>query len=282
MTPDFAAARTLPGSLLATLLAACGAGDASPAPHEPHPPPVSIVGQCAPEVPIADSTCIQLPGTVRPAVSRYPLLATQARPADVAPGAGNEIGIEERKVAAVAVAAITDALQRGLVGGSRYGAGPRGGSFAVLWGPQLTLTLFNCAFTTDVRVSGLVTWAHADIFGNGGFLPAYRPLTADLVVSGPGTVGGSLHVAGSWLSNDPDSHFSVTGALGGKRVAVFVPATSVASAASPDDSRRCFPAQTAASAKFEQLLGNPSCTPGGLARQRQPPRITARSVSWPA
>ena len=281
MTPDFAATRTLPGSLLATLLAACGAGDASPAPHDPRSSPVSIVGQCAPEVRIADSTCAQRPETARPGLGRFPLLATEARPADVDAGGGNEIGVEERKVAAVAVAAITDALQRGLVDGSRYGAGLRGGSFAVLWGPQLTLTLFNCAYTADVWVSGLVTWAHADIFGDGGFIPAYRPLTADLVVSGPGTVGGTLHVAGSWLSSDPDGYFNVTGALGGKQVAVLVPATWLALAATPEGPRRCSRAQTAASTEFELLLGNPSCVPKGPARQRHQPLFTARIVSWP-
>jgi hypothetical protein len=216
------------------------------------------------------------------AVGRSPLLATEARPADVDVGGGNEIGIEERKVAAVAVAAMTDALQRGLVGGARYGAGLRGGSFAVLWGPQLTLNLFNCAFTTDVRVSGLVTWAHADIFGSGGFLPAYRPLTADLVVSGTGTAGGTLHVAGSWLSNDPDGHFSVTGALGGKQVAVLVPETWLALAATPEGPRHCSRGQTAASIEFELLLGNPLCVPKDPARQRYRPLFTARSVSWPA
>jgi hypothetical protein len=247
------------------------------------------VGQCAPEsasqfftVRIVDLTCAQLPGTELPAVGRFPLLATEARPADVDAGGGNEIGIEERKVATVSVAAITDALQRGLVGGLRYGAGLHGGSFTVAWGPQLTLILFKCAYTADVWVSGLVTWAHADIFGSGGYLPAYRPLTADLVVSGPGTVGGTLHVAGSWRSNDPDGHFSVTGALGGKHVAVLVPETWLALAASTDCPRRCSRAPTAASTEFELLLGNPSCAPKGPARQRYRPLFTARSVSWPA
>jgi hypothetical protein len=278
MKTDFAATRALVGSFLATLLTACGAGSASPAPHDPRLAPVSIAGQCAPEVRIADSTCAQLPGTVRPVIGRFPLLATKARPADVDAGGGNEIGLEERKVAAVAVATITDALQRGLVGGSRYGAGLRGGSFAVLWGPQLTLTLFNCAFTTDVWVSGLVTWAHADIFGSRGFLPAYRPLTADLVVNGPGTVGGTLHVAGSWLSNDPDGRFSVTGALGGKQVAVLVPEHWVAPVASQEGSHRCFRAQTAASVILEELADVLSCTPRGPARQPHQPLFTARSV----
>ena len=290
MKADVAAMRALLGAIIATPLAACRAGDTSPVPNNPRSSPVSIVGQCAPllasqivtVVRIADSTCAQLPGTVRPAVGRFPLLATEARPADVDAGGGNEIGIEERKVAAVAVAAITDALQRGLVGGPRYGAGLHGGSFAVAWGPQLTLTLFNCAYTADVWVSGLVTWAHADIFGSGGFLPAYRPLTADLVVSGPGTVGGTLHVAGSWLSNDPDGHFSVTGALGGKQVAVLVPEYWVAPVASPEGSQRCFRAQTAASVILEELVDGLSCTPRGPARQPYQPLFTAGSVSWPA
>ena len=52
---------------------------------------------------------------------------------------------------------------------------------------------------------------------------ADRPLTADLIVSGPGTAGGRLHLAGSWLSNDPDGFFNVTGTLGQKKVAVLVP-----------------------------------------------------------
>jgi|SRR5687768_5736759 len=282
MKPAFAATRALPGSILATTLAACGAGGASPTPRDSPPPPVSIAGQCAPEVRIADPVCTQLPETARPGVGLVPLLATEARPADVDANGGNQIGVEERKVAAVAVAAVTDALQRGLVGGPGQGAGLRGGSFSVAWGPQLTLTLFNCAFTTDVMVSGLVTWAHVDIFGSGGFLPAYRPLTADLVVSGPGTVGGTLHVAGSWLSNDPDGHFSVTGALGGKRVAVLVPETWLALAATPEGPRRCSRPQTAASTEFELLLGNPSCAPRGPARQQYQPLFTAASVSWPA
>jgi hypothetical protein len=290
MKAGVAAARALPGPLLATLFAACGAGGVPPAPDSSSPPLASIVRQCPPDLNsefvtslrIEDPACARLPETVWPAVGRYPLLAAEARPADLDAGGGNEIGIEERKVAAVAVAAITNALQRALVGGQRYGAGLHGGSFAVAWGPQLTLTLFNCAYTADVWVSGLVTWAHADIFGSGGFLPAYRPLTADLVISGPGTVGGTLHVAGSWRSKDPDGHFSVTGALGGKQVAVLVPETWLALAATTESPRRCSRSPTAASTEFELLLGNPSCAPKGPARQRYRPLFTARSVSWPA
>ena len=181
------------------------------------------VSESFPKLRIDNPVCAKVAETVWPAVGRPPLLATGARPADVDPGGVNEIDVEERKVVTAAVAAVTDALQRGLVGGLGHGVGLRGGSFSLAWGPQLTLTLVYCAFTADVKVSGIVTWAHSDIFGAGGFLPANRPLTADLIVSGPGTAGGALHIAGSWLSNDPNRYFSVTGTLGGKKVAVLVP-----------------------------------------------------------
>lgn len=183
----------------------------------------NLISEFVANLRLDNPACAQVPETVWPAVGRFPLLASGARPADVDPGGGNEIDIEERKVVTVAIAAMTDALQRGLVGGPGHGVGLRGGTFSRAWGPQLTLTLVECAFTTDVIVSGLVTWAHSDIFGDGSFLPGFRPLTADLVVSGPGTAGGTLHVAGSWLSNDPDGYFRVTGTLGGKEVAVLVP-----------------------------------------------------------
>lgn len=197
MKAGVAAARALPGPLLATLLAACGAGSTPPAPNDPLPPaariaadattvPVTGAGTLGGDWPpcardlisesaftlrIDDKACAQSPETVWPAVGRFPLLASQARPADVDPGGVNEIGVEERKVAAVAVAAITDALQRGLVGGPGHGVGLRGGSFSVAWGPQLTLTLVDCAFSADVRVSGMVTWAHADILAPAAFFP---------------------------------------------------------------------------------------------------------------
>lgn len=170
-----------------------------------------------------DSTaCAQVPDTVWPAVGRFPLLATGARPADVDAGGVNEIDLGERKVATVAVAAVNDALERVLGGGPAVGVGLRGGTYSVAWGTALTLTLTDCAFTSDVKVSGTVTWTMSTLW-SAFFLPSHRPLTADLTVTGPGTAGGSLHVTGNWLSNDPIGSFSVTGTLGGKMVAVLVP-----------------------------------------------------------
>jgi len=62
-----------------------------------------------------------------------------------------------------------------------------------------------------VTVSGTVIWGYDTSF------------VADLVVSGPGTAGGNLHVAGFWQAPGPVGNFNVSGALGGKQVAVLVP-----------------------------------------------------------
>ena len=245
---DTVAACALFGPLLAALLTACEGPSSSPAKTPPAtmtPITASARGDSAqlgftcvyfekptptqpntrPEADYRSTPTLAFADDIDywPPVGRLPLLATGARPASVDPGGVNEIDVEERKVVTVAVATMTDALQRGLVGGPGHGAGLRGGTFRVARGPQLTLTLVDCAYTADVTVSGLVTWAHSDIFGSGGFLAVDRPLTADLIVSGPGTAGGTLHVAGSWLSKDPNGFFNVTGTLGQKKVAVLVP-----------------------------------------------------------
>src|SRR5215469_6607102 len=46
---------------------------------------------------------------------------------------------------------------------------------------------------------------------------------ADLVVSGPGTAGGTLHVEGTFLNPGPVGKFKVQVVLGSKRAAVLVP-----------------------------------------------------------
>jgi hypothetical protein len=118
----------------------------------------------------------------------FPLFATGALPATVDAGGLNEIGIEERTVVTVAVATMTDALHRGLASGPDHGTGLLGGTFRISWGPQLTLTLVDCAYTADVTVSGLVTWAHSEIFlGRVALVPltARSPPTSSSVVRVP-------------------------------------------------------------------------------------------------
>jgi hypothetical protein len=48
-------------------------------------------------------------------------------------------------------------------------------------------------------------------------------LAADLVIAGPGTAGGTIHVVGYWEAPGPVGNFKITGKLGGKNVAVLVP-----------------------------------------------------------
>ena len=96
------------------------------------------------------SFCSGTPETVFQAVGRFPLVASQARPADVDPTGNNQIGTPERKVATVAVATMTDALQRLCCFGSGDGVGLRAGSFHTeLTDTSLVLTLSGCSFASE-------------------------------------------------------------------------------------------------------------------------------------
>ena len=145
-------------------------------------------------------------------MGRFPLLATDARPARVDSNGSNQIGIAERKVVTVAVATATDALQRAMIGdGNGNGVGLRAGTFSTNFDPVWVTTLRNCAFATDVIVNGTIK------------LRSDNSLTADLVVAGPGTAGGTIHVTGFWQAPGPVGNFKITGKLGGKNLAVLVP-----------------------------------------------------------
>lgn len=159
---------------------------------------------------VGDISCTRTPETVWPAVGRFPLLAKFARPATVDPDGQNQVSLDERKVVTVAVAAATDAMQRSIIGFGD-GVGLRGGTFHTDYSGPWTATLTNCAFAKDVTVNGTVTW---DVFGS---------FVADLIVSGSGTAGGTLHVEGTWQAAGPVGNFKVSGTLGGKQVGVLVP-----------------------------------------------------------
>lgn len=171
---------------------------------------------------VADSRCAHTPDVVWPAVGRFPLLAREARPADPDRTGENAIGLAERKVVTVAVAAATDAMQRSIIGWGS-GVGLRGGTFSTDYGDftTWTATLTECAFAEDVTVSGTVTWSPGSpaMLGN----PGDGSFTADLTVGGSGTKGGTLRVQGKWQARGPVGNFKVTGTLGGKSVAVLVP-----------------------------------------------------------
>ena len=161
---------------------------------------------------VGDTSCAKTPETVWPALGRFPLVASQARPADVVPGAGNQVGLPERKVVTVAVATAVDALKRASIG-SGNGVGLRAGTFqtSIDTNGNQTTTLTDCAFATDVTVNGTVLWG------------ADKSFVADLTISGRGTAGGTLHVEGTWEAPGPVGMFTISGTLGSRRVAALVP-----------------------------------------------------------
>jgi len=77
---------------------------------------------------VGDTSCTRTPETIWPALGRFPLVAEDARPAEIDPDGGNKIGIPERKVVTVAVATAIDALKRTTIG-SGNGVGLRAGTF---------------------------------------------------------------------------------------------------------------------------------------------------------
>jgi pimeloyl-ACP methyl ester carboxylesterase len=161
---------------------------------------------------VGDTRCAETPETVWSALGRFPLIAADARPAEVDPAGANEIGVPERKVVTVAVATAIDALKRSTLG-SGNGVGLRAGTFQSTVdanGNQIT-SLGNCSFATDVIVNGTVTWG------------SDMSLVADLTVSGSGTAGGALHIAGAFEAPGPVGSFKISGELGGRKLAVLVP-----------------------------------------------------------
>jgi len=159
---------------------------------------------------VDDTSCLSEPETVWPAVGRFPLVAASARPAEIDPTGDNEIGLAERKVVTVAVAAATDALQRTMIG-SGDGVGLRAGTFHADFGETTSITLDSCAFATDVLVSGTLLWG------------ADKSVVGDLTVTGSGTAGGTLQVEGTWQAAGSVGDFKISGTLGGRKVAVLVP-----------------------------------------------------------
>jgi hypothetical protein len=160
---------------------------------------------------VRDISCTKTPETVWPALGRFPIVAEDARPAEIDPGGANEIGEAERKVVTVAVATAIDALKRSTIG-SGSGVGLRAGTFQTSYGANgQTTTLTDCVFANDVTVNGTLTWGTDFSF------------VADLTVSGIGTTGGEVHVEGTWEAPGSVGTFKVSGVLGGKNVAVLVP-----------------------------------------------------------
>jgi pimeloyl-ACP methyl ester carboxylesterase len=165
-----------------------------------------------------DTSCANTPYIVWPAVGRFPRVAREASPADIDPTGNNQVGVGERKVVSVAVATAMDAVKRSGDGNPGFafvsggGVGLRGGTFyTTVVGNNWATMLTNCKFSDDVIVNGTIVWAPDN------------SILADLVVSGPGTAGGNLHVTGFFQIPGPVGNLKVSGSLGGKSVALLVP-----------------------------------------------------------
>jgi pimeloyl-ACP methyl ester carboxylesterase len=161
---------------------------------------------------VGDTTCTKTPETVSAAVGRFPLVAADAKPAEIDPSGNNKIGEQERKVVTVSVATAIDALKRSTIG-SGSGVCLRSGTFqsSVDANGNQTTTLSNCVFASDVTINGSMVWGLDLSF------------VGDLSVSGAGTAGGTLHVEGSFEAPGPVGSFKLSGMLGGRTVAVLVP-----------------------------------------------------------
>jgi pimeloyl-ACP methyl ester carboxylesterase len=160
---------------------------------------------------VGNTDCLQRPDTVFPAVGRFPVVAADARPAAIDPGGHNQVNVAERRAVTVAVAAAVDALKRSTIG-SGSDACLRAGSFKTAYQPaEWVLTLKGCSFSTDVGVSGTVTWG------------ARRSVTADLALSGSGTTSGTIRISGTFQAQGRVKNFKISGALGGRNVALLVP-----------------------------------------------------------
>jgi hypothetical protein len=154
----------------------------------------------------------------------------------VDPGGGNAAGLDERKVATVAVAAASDAMTQFWFT-NENARGLRGGASSPDWSGwpyRQGVDLVDWAFTEDVYVSGSAFfnvgpldsfwwWGDCSDWESGGGCLGDYSFVADLTVSGPGTGGGQLHVEGRRMAPPPVGKLKVTGTLGGKQVAVLVP-----------------------------------------------------------
>ena len=162
-----------------------------------------------------DTSCASVPGTVGPAFSDFPVWAAGEAPAHPIAGAGDRSNRKDRLAAAAAVHAITDAVTQSYEQSDAVATGPglRGGEFDADYRnyPHIKLVLRGARFVRDVAVRGHI--ALNDMTGR---------LVADVKIWGAGTADGHLHIVGHFGSSF--ATFTVTGRVGGRWVAVTVPA----------------------------------------------------------
>jgi len=165
---------------------------------------------------LGDTSCADTPEFSIPAVGEFPRVAGDATPARPFGSGRNEVGKSERRVAAVAAAAVRDALARAELAfggpGEVRSRGLRGGRvrfrFTGADGLDWIIRLDRVRFAEDVRLDGVIRWIG----------PTVR---ASLRVSGAGTAGGHLWIR---MHHFPEGRWArITGELGGRAVRLRVP-----------------------------------------------------------
>jgi pimeloyl-ACP methyl ester carboxylesterase len=163
-----------------------------------------------------EAGCASDPRFRVPAVGRFPLAAAGARAAERA--RGDHSTTADRKVATVAAAAVTDTFRRSVLAqGPGSGVGLRGGTFSQDLNAEqngILARLTGVRFAGDVAVSGEATYVFED-----------EAIDGTVAVDGPGAEDGTLHVSGVWFATAHEAtRLQITGTLGGRAVALRVPA----------------------------------------------------------
>ena len=163
---------------------------------------------------VGGTSCASDPANIWAAVPTFPMTHIQAEPA--LPVSGDASTDADRRVVTSAVRTVLDAWLRTFrtPGDRETGHGLRGGTFdfdSATFGDHIVVRLHDDRFVDDVVVSGRSTWTY-DSSG----------LHMRVSVTGP-TGEGTLTADGTFGFLD-FADFSVTGQLGGRPIAVTVPA----------------------------------------------------------
>ena len=162
-----------------------------------------------------DASCAPAAPVAFPGVGRFSPTASGLRPAR--PVAGEDASVQaDRRVAAAAAAAVTDALRRLFIAGpTDHGQGLRGGTVEAGFADDDSgafAQLDGASFTADVGVTGRATYD----FATGA-------IDADVAVSAP-AAAGQVRVSGIWYAPGA-TVLRIDGQLGGRRIVAEVPAT---------------------------------------------------------
>jgi pimeloyl-ACP methyl ester carboxylesterase len=138
--------------------------------------------------------------------------ATLAAVTPASPVAGNQAGADQRRLAAVAAAALGDSIWRWYYAPGDSGRGLRGGRWSIVEGDAgYDVTLTNVRWTDDTRVSGTGTWDRDT-----------GHVEATLTVAGPGPLAATVTV--TYDDYEPGAVARLDGTAGGVRLAATVPA----------------------------------------------------------